>query len=262
MRAIVTRHRAGKPKPPENYAFFMAFMADTTWTVPENGWYRVWCVGKSGDGGNVSGRSGNGGGGSGGIAQSILFFKKGTHVPIVIDRTKSAFGDYMTATAGTDGSAPTAGVGGVATGGNISNENGFSGGTGGRSETKNSSSTPGGNGANGGMKGGTGGTTPFSNRYGGGGGAGGARLPAEHCPYVSPPYTNQYTAGSAGRCGEESCSNGASSTLYPALSPDPSMLLFGGGGGRGGNTSISKHTGSGGAYSVGTPGIIIIEKGA
>lgn len=251
--------------PPNSWSYLTAFLNSATWAVPQTGWYRVFCIGKSGDGGseditdteNPLRYVGRGGGGSGGMAVSNILLSAGQSISVTITSGISRFMD-MVGGAGSNGTIQIGGDGGTASGGNVANYDGFKGGNGGPSSDE-VYRLYGETGGNGGMRGGRAGYTLSGTQPGGGGGGGGARLPgSDICLYISPVYTSQYSAGSGGN-GSGSYADGENSTSYPSITLNTNMVLFGGGGGRGGRGSFS---GGVGTASNGTPAIVIIEKGS
>lgn len=249
---------AQEPDKEPVFEYLTAFTSSDTFTPPRNGLYKIYCVGKSGDGGSSNnGYQGNGGGGSGGISVSMLRLEKNKSYPYIVSTSKTSWdNDSLYATAGVTPTGLSGGAGGQAYGGNFGNSSGYSGGNG-ASEGRNTGT----DGGNGGMKGGKQGgwdNTGGIHAYGGGGG--GARLSDTYCPYVSPTYTTNYKAEggtysyTAKRNGKVSRFDNPAkdSTPYPALSSSPVMILFGGGGGAGGYTP--------GSRTLGTPGVIIIEQ--
>ena len=247
-----------KRKTPDNWVFHQAYTTDGTFIVFESGWYRIFAVGKSGDGANGSGAHGGGSGGTGGIACSLLYLKADEEVPITVNDALSSFGSYLSATAGTTPTGQSGGIAGVAEGGNVSNESGYAGTSGGTGRSS-ASGDNGSDGLNGGAKGGNCGGNYISNRPHAGGGAGGSRLPALNCPYVSEPAT--FSGGSGGYAGDTHGSAGADASAYPEFIVGPAMVLYGSGSGGGGRSYNNDASGNGGARSKGTPGVVIIEKG-
>ena len=163
-----------KRKTPDNWVFHQAYTTDGTFIVFESGWYRIFAVGKSGDGASGSGAHGGGSGGTGGIACSLLYLKADEEVPITVNDALSSFGSYLSATAGTTPTGQSGGIAGVAEGGNVSNESGYAGTSGGTGRSS-ASGDNGSDGLNGGAKGGNCGGNYISNRPHAGGGAGGRR---------------------------------------------------------------------------------------
>lgn len=266
---IARRGGGGKAKEPTNWSFLQAFSSNGTFQVQGNTWYRIHVYGCSGRGGNTyqggytAGNSGAGGGGSGGYSCSVLYFKAGVAVPITATPSTTSFGTYLSATAGTQGEdvmeytegyTAKAGVGGQGYGGNQINVGGFAGGSGGRSGK--SKSSPGTAGLNLGGAGGAGSSSNYGNVLGGGGGGGG-RL-------ANSPYTISNMSAYAGGRGWNIVPAGNDSAYIQATNgvtlPGPHDTLppkvYGGGGGAGGGGSRIDVYGA-----VGTPAIIIIEKG-
>lgn len=183
---------------PDGYELLTCLTQNTEWTPPEDGFYRITCIGKSGDGATgyrgsytsrpvrptvthstMSGGYGGSGGAAGGMARSVLELRTSTSVHCTVTTSITSFGDYLSATAGI-WNTPGAGTGGtdfVTTG----NEGG-QGGRGGRHEgetgTAGSKSYPA-RGNDGKGNGGQGGAARVSssnfdiNNVGGGGGGGG-----------------------------------------------------------------------------------------
>lgn len=161
-----------KDNPPDfsNSTIFQASEILTTtgtWSAPENGWYRIICVGGAGkaglkglcayDGNRYYSGSGGGGGGSGGISVSDLYIEEGTTYQVTINSISSSFSNLLTAGAGANGedgihafnngifsdgnSGGKGGSGGVAAGGNLINIPGYTGGQGGDAYSFNIEST-------------------------------------------------------------------------------------------------------------------------
>ena len=125
------------------------YTTSTTFTAPEDGWFKFIGVAKSGEGGNSNTwtdpngkrwRRGGGGGGAGGIVVSVFALTQGQTVTLTVGSyaTIQAQGQTATAGAGSDGydaatgdSGGRGGRGGSASGGNLVNKAGASGGTGG-----------------------------------------------------------------------------------------------------------------------------------
>ena len=264
---------------PTGYKELVKITNSTTWTVPKDGYYQIYVLGKGGDGGagtNVDvpkrGRTGfgGGGGGAGGGALYQSFFAKGTEIPITINASVSSFGSHCSATSGKNGSTATTssaggtgGAGGVGKGGNITNANGGKGGDGGIGAVSGVTGivTTGDIPENGkkGVDGGNGGSakvlTLSSSRWirggGGGGGGGGVKVGrfnykadggdgAEYTEFT--PQRESYSEAGGGQYG-----------VYGA----------GGGGGGGGAKAESDDRGpfNGGKGGLGAPGIIIIDEG-
>lgn len=131
---------------PTIWTYHAVYHTNSTFTVPQSGWYRIYCIGKSGDGGDNSGignygggGSGAAGGGSGGMAVSNLILSTGQAVSLTFNNGTSQFGSYLYATAGADGEkgdeswfTPQGGNGGQGYNGNVANYAGFKGGLAGR----------------------------------------------------------------------------------------------------------------------------------
>lgn len=104
------------------------FTSSATWTVPQNGWYKVVCVGKPGttsssfSSSNVSNFNVNIGG-AGGVAIKNYEFTKNANYPITINGAQSTFNVTLIANAGNSN-----GTGGTASGGDY-NYQGTSGGS-------------------------------------------------------------------------------------------------------------------------------------
>lgn len=99
---------------PDGYEFLACLTQNTEWTPPEDGFYRITCIGKSGDGGNGgngdnwkseidslhfynnwAGGDGGHGGGAGGIARSVLELKSSEPVHCTVTSAASSFGSYF-----------------------------------------------------------------------------------------------------------------------------------------------------------------------
>lgn len=137
------------PAEPTGWSEMQKYTTSTTFTAPEDGWFKFIGVAKSGEGGNSntwtdpSGkrwRRGGGGGGAGGIVVSVFALTQGQTVTLTVGSyaTIQAQGQTATAGAGSDGydaatgdSGGRGGRGGSASGGNLVNKAGASGGTGG-----------------------------------------------------------------------------------------------------------------------------------
>lgn len=91
------------------------FFADSTFVVPETGWYIITCVGKGGTGGGSADKLTSvvkmGGGGGGAVTQGKYFLNKDDEYAITIG-SSSAFGNLISAGAGGDGSSGVGGSGG------------------------------------------------------------------------------------------------------------------------------------------------------
>ena len=137
------------PAEPTGWSEMQKYTTSTTFTAPEDGWFKFIGVAKSGEGGKSNtwtdpnerrwGRGG-GGGGAGGIVVSVFALTQGQTVTLTVGSyaTIQAQGQTATAGAGSDGydadtghSGGRGGRGGSASGGNLVNKAGASGGTGG-----------------------------------------------------------------------------------------------------------------------------------
>lgn len=267
------------PPRPVEWEFLEAIASDTTWTPPvANAWYRIWVFGKCGDGGarqgsGVTNNIGGSGGNSGGLACSVLLGSDIIDTQCTVNASITSFGNHLSATSGADGDGrygTVSNVVGVGTGGTEYNLSGFKGGAGVRENVKDA--PRGGQGENGGMLGGWQGDSGYydeedswhwQSNFGGGGG-GGARLPSPYngFPYI-PDTISNYTAGGGAYMyesrGDLMPSSGIDSKSFPSLDLK-NPILYGGGGGAGGNISYNG-TYFGGNASAGSPGLIIIERG-
>lgn len=226
------------------------FMTNTTFIVPQNGQYFVTCVGKGGDGSNGGGTTTNyghyagAGGGGGAVAKSLLNLQKGEEVTIIVDSTRSSFGDYLSAGAGSNGTGTAqsgvGGAGGVATGGNLLNVDGLPGamGAGGAGNTSSNADA-------GGIGGNTGIVTlgGVANEWGGAG-------------YF--PFNNITGKVTGGNPGESGLCGGGSGYYIDGYAKSYGGAAFGGGGSGGGKQYKGTVTGTvtGGK---GGAGIVIIE---
>lgn len=219
-----------KPEIPTEWTLQEAINTSTTWTPPENTWYRVHVWGKSGDGYPYQTSGGaSSGHPSGGYACSVLLIE----APVVctINASLTSFGEYLSATSSSGGTI------GTGTNGTEYNLSGFAGGA------------PGKQGENNGCSGNSGG--------------GGARVPVPYdpFPYVPETLSNYRAGGSAYYAGA-----GSNATPYPALDLS-NPKIYGGGCGngndyyRGTDPTWGPMYYYGGAGSLGSPGLIIIEKG-
>ena len=276
---------------PDAYEFLTCLTQNTEWTPPEDGFYRITCIGKSGDGetgyrgsytsrpvrptvthSTMSGGYGGSGGAAGGMARSVLELRTSTSVHCTVTTSITSFGDYLSATAGI-WNTPGAGTGGtdfVTTG----NEGG-QGGRGGRHEgetgTAGSKSYPArgndgkGNGGQGGAARVSSSNFDINNVGGGGGGGGGTYALPSNISYDDPLYTTYIVrdlrsyrggVGSDGR-------HVGSGSRYPEFSAS-NPVWYGGGNGGGGGSAGSYQSWDGfnpGYGSPGSPGGILIEKG-
>ena len=229
---------------PSSYQFLKCITANEEWTPPEDGFYRVTCIGASGHGatgykGNYSEKNwyagdGGYGGAAGGISRSVLDLRTNETIHCTVSNSISSFGSRLSATAAV-WNTPGTGAGGT-----DFNTTGNKGGQGGRgmyiysdSDRKvhvGNNSTDGarggGNGALGGRRGPGNGTD--MNAGGGGGGGGGAtyKLP-DSISYDDPLYTTYIKrdlgayAGGNGATGTSGTTEGWSGTSgqsYPAFS--------------------------------------------
>ena len=278
---------------PDGYEFLTCLTQNTEWTPPEDGFYRITCIGKSGDGATGGtgtweqgtggdhygdwictyyGGAGGNGGGSGGISRSILDLRANEKVHCTVSTSVSSFGSHLSATAAV-WNTPGEGKGGNEF--NTTGNNGGSGGTGGWDKALNgypstsnqrlpkSGSRGGGNGANGGQARTAGESYPAESGGGGGGGAT-YNLPLDIAyddplvtTYIVQSLANHY--GGDGGDGRNGRPTAASS--YPAFNPLTPVWYGGGSGGGGASAGNSSTTRPGATGSAGSPGGILIEKG-
>lgn len=276
---------------PDGYEFLACLTQNTEWTPPEDGFYRITCIGKSGDGATgyrgsytsrpvrptvthstMSGGYGGSGGAAGGMARSVLELRTSTSVHCTVTTSITSFGDYLSATAGIR-NTPGAGTGGtdfVTTG----NEGG-QGGRGGRHEgetgTAGSKSYPArgndgkGNGGQGGAARVSSSNFDINNVGGGGGGGGGTYALPSNISYDDPLYTTYIVRDLRSYRGGDG-SDGryvGSGSRYPEFSAS-NPIWYGGGNGGGGGSAGSHQSWDGfnpGYGSPGSPGGILIEKG-
>lgn len=149
------------PHEPSSYELINTYTTATTFTAPENGYYRIELFGASGNGGNggwssnnSGGAAGGGGGGGGAVAISEVKLNKGDTVILTSIAIGSTAATYinssievysnMLCVSGANGGNSTmnrntspsttaggkGGSGGSASGGNVGNYNGGAGGTG------------------------------------------------------------------------------------------------------------------------------------
>ena len=257
---------------PTGYQEIAAYTASTSWTVPEDNFYQIYVFGKGGNGaeGLSNGRPrsgmtgfGGGGGGAGGGALYRAFFTQGTIIPITVNGSTSSFGNYCSATSGTNGSvAPDSktrgagGSGGTASGGNVTNAQGGAGGAGGLGDSSSYSTEiktsekgfPGENGGAGGYSSVhdfvSDGETNYLAGGGGGGGGGGISVGSRHF-YGNGGDASYYT------------SYKPTINVYPAEKGSSPKYAGGGGGGGGGNRGST----AGAPGGIGGAGVVIIEKG-
>lgn len=276
---------------PDGYELLTCLTQNTEWTPPEDGFYRITCIGKSGDGATgyrgsytsrpvrptvthstMSGGYGGSGGAAGGMARSVLELRTSTSVHCTVTTSITSFGDYLSATAGI-WNTPGAGTGGtdfVTTG----NEGG-QGGRGGRHEgetgTAGSKSYPArgndgkGNGGQGGAARVSSSNFDINNVGGGGGGGGGTYALPSNISYDDPLYTTYIVRDLRSYRGGDG-SDGryvGSGSRYPEFSAS-NPIWYGGGNGGGGGSAGSYQSWDGfnpGYGSPGSPGGILIEKG-
>lgn len=287
MEALLYGKSSGNitKKKPSNYALLQAFTSNTSWTVPETGWYRIFCVGASGDGqkGTAAsspgyGQSRTGGGGSGGnsgaVAVSEYYLNAGKTITVTASKIAS-FGTEMSAEAGLSGTTYDVSYSGSASeysyvingrglankttakayGGTIVNADGFIGGNGGGGTT--GASTKAERGGN------QGGAVATSNTSAGGGGARYSDV-APINKYITPPSSMTLYGPCSGSAVASSATN-VDGFPYQSFSSPNIILSGGGGGGSGGYASKSDdgHTRSSpsGVGGQGQPAIVIIEKG-
>ena len=254
----------------DEWKYYAAYINSGTFKPPYTGKYKIYCVGKSGDGESNdfhgSGACGGGGGGSGGIAISILTLDSSQTYSFTITADKTSWNnDEFYATAGQDGNEMNGGAGGEGFKGNVTNQRGYTGGLGGRYHSGGYEGwkgaqfpTQGGNG--GALPGQTSGTSSTLDHCSGGGGGGGARLPDSACAYVVDSETMQQYHGGHGTDVDSGYNKEPVTPEYPELVVGPNMKLYGGGCGAGGGSYSAwgdNHPGS--TYTRGTPGVIIIE---
>ena len=278
---------------PDAYEFLACLTQNTEWTPPEDGFYRITCIGKSGDGATGGtgrweqgtggdsygdwictyyGGAGGNGGGSGGISRSVLDLRASEKIHCTVSSSISSFGSHLSATAAV-WNTPGEGKGGNNF--NTIGNNGGSGGTGGWDKALNgypstsnrrlpkSGSRGGGNGANGGQARTAGEIYPAE---GGGGGGGGAsyNLPPDIAyddPLVTTYIVQSLANYSGGYGGDGRNGSPTAASSYPAFNPLSPVWYGGGSGGGGASAGNSSTTRPGAAGSLGSPGGILIEKG-
>ena len=278
---------------PDAYEFLTCLTQNTEWTPPEDGFYRITCIGKSGDGATGGtgrweqgtggdsygdwictyyGGAGGNGGGSGGISRSVLDLRASEKIHCTVSSSISSFGSHLSATAAV-WNTPGEGKGGNNF--NTIGNNGGSGGTGGWDKALNgypstsnrrlpkSGSRGGGNGANGGQARTAGEIYPAE---GGGGGGGGAsyNLPPDIAyddPLVTTYIVQSLANYSGGYGGDGRNGSPTAASSYPAFNPLSPVWYGGGSGGGGASAGNSSTTRPGAAGSLGSPGGILIEKG-
>lgn len=278
---------------PDAYEFLACLTQNTEWTPPEDGFYRITCIGKSGDGATGGtgrweqgtggdsygdwictyyGGAGGNGGGSGGISRSVLDLRASEKIHCTVSSSISSFGSHLSATAAV-WNTPGEGKGGNNF--NTIGNNGGSGGTGGWDKALNgypstsnrrlpkSGSRGGGNGANGGQARTAGENYPAE---GGGGGGGGAsyNLPPDIAyddPLVTTYIVQSLANYSGGHGGDGRNGSPTAASSYPAFNPLSPVWYGGGSGGGGASAGNSSTTRPGAAGSPSSPGGILIEKG-
>ena len=136
------------PAEPTSWSQISKVTSSTTFTAPEQGWFKFIGVAKSGDGGGGNTWSstgtryyrGGGSGGSGAIVASIFPLEQGETVTITLSSSATIVCKGESAYAGAGGNGGSAGTGdvggrggsaGTASGGNLVNKNGSTGETGG-----------------------------------------------------------------------------------------------------------------------------------
>ena len=136
------------PAEPTSWSQISKVTSSTTFTAPEQGWFKFIGVAKSGDGGGGNTWSstgtryyrGGGSGGSGAIVVSIFPLEQGETVTITLSSSATIVCKGESAYAGAGGNGGSAGTGdvggrggsaGTANGGNLINKNGSTGETGG-----------------------------------------------------------------------------------------------------------------------------------
>ena len=136
------------PAEPTSWSQISKVTSSTTFTAPEQGWFKFIGVAKSGDGGGGNTWSstgtryyrGGGSGGSGAIVASIFPLEQGETVTITLSSSATIICKGESAYAGAGGNGGSAGTGdvggrggsaGTANGGNLINKNGSTGETGG-----------------------------------------------------------------------------------------------------------------------------------
>lgn len=282
---------------PDGYEFLACLTQNTEWTPPEDGFYRITCIGASSSGvggtdgyrennpadpvvGTWShtnyGGHGGAGGGAGGISRSILDLKVTNPVHCTVTSSIVSFGEHLSATGGSGKN------GGVGSGGTDINTTGNSGGNGGEGAYdyyRSGDKLPGcvdrwaKDGGQGGGNGALGGISakradydngvPYAYESGGGGGGGGTYALPDNISYDDPLYTTyikrSLTEYRAGNGAKGRNAAAVSGMSYPSFNPLTPVWYGGGNGGGGG--SVSGRFVSGAAGSAGSPGGILIEKG-
>ena len=250
---------SGKTAPTKKTSFsFKEVITSSVTKSMASGWYRVICVGKSGDGGDggdctstsssCGGGGGGGGGGTGGIAVSVVYIDAKEWVKLTVTASLTSFsasGNALTASAGKSGgngkdsasrtsaAGGTAGTAGNASGGNLHNQTGAAGKAGAES----------GSGSD--------------NGYGGLGAAGGqfkTITNTYYSKYLASYDTDDYRGTCYGDTADE-----LSATDFPDLMSTGTPKLYGGGCGGGGAYGWLASLTYGGNGSNGSPACIIIE---
>ena len=276
---------------PDAYEFLACLTQNTEWMPPEDGFYRITCIGKSGDGATgyrgsytsrpvrptvthstMSGGYGGSGGAAGGMARSVLELRTSTSVHCTVTTSITSFGDYLSATAGV-WNTPGAGTGGTdfVTTGNEGGQGGCGGRFEGETGTAGSKSYPArgndgkGNGGQGGAARVSSSNFDINNVGGGGGGGGGTYVLPYNISYDDPLYTTYIARDLRSYRGGDG-SDGrlvGSGSHYPEFSAN-NPIWYGGGNGGGGGSAASSQIWDGfnpGYGSPGSPGGILIEKG-
>ena len=153
------------PAEPTDYLDCAEISETTEYEIPENGWFRIDAIAKSGNGGYTVQQTGNlvvtpGGGGTGGYSRSEIAANKGDIISIEIQSGNITISSEtienlnMSSSHGTDGIAAETpnddsygGSGGTANGGNKINETGLTGNAGKRGRIQPGETYPGGSGA-------------------------------------------------------------------------------------------------------------------
>lgn len=276
---------------PDSYQFLKCITGNEEWTPPEDGFYRITCIGKSGDGATgyrgsytsrpvrptvthttMSGGYGGSGGAAGGMARSVIKLRTSAPVHCTVTTSVSSFGNYLSATAGV-WNTPGAGTGGTdfVTTGNEGGQGGCGGRFEGETGTAGSKSYPArgndgkGNGGQGGAARVSSSNFDINNVGGGGGGGGGTYVLPFTISYDDPLYTTYIARDLRSYKGGDG-SDGryvGSGSHYPEFSAS-NPIWYGGGNGGGGGSAASSQIWDGfnpGYGSPGSQGGILIEKG-
>ena len=272
------------PPIPTTWAYYTLLTANGNWVVPTTAWYKVYCVGKSGDGGKGGDGDyqstgymcggGGAGGNSGGVSVSTIYLKAGTSVPVTVTTATTSFSSYLSATAGGNGGVGAKGymsggaAGGVASttvgqgyGGSISNSTGLKGGNGGKGGSYNENSS--------------GDVTmlvkPTAATGAGGNSPGYNHTEVKYSSYPGPGGSGNNLQGAGayytfvdkkgGDNNRGTSNNGEPGWSSPQSLTSPPVLYGSGGGGAGSQGRGYGYT-TGHAGGIGTPGCIIIERGA